>query len=150
MHVHQSLVYVHACIAFDTCMCVYANHQHNPYASIVTYVHVSICAFDPSTNTSMHDNRQHNALSTITSVSTCHHRLQLKSSSCVYIYNNLYVYTHLQLKSVLCVHVHLSLVYVHACIAFDPCMCVCQSSTQALCIYGHVRTCQHLCLRPFN
>ena len=29
-------------------------------------------------------------------------------------------------------------------------VCICQLSTQALCIYGHVRTCQHLCLRPSN
>ena len=41
-----------------------------------------ICAFNPSTNASIHVNRQHNALSTITCVHTCQHRLQPKSSSC--------------------------------------------------------------------
>ena len=51
-------------------------------ASMVTYVHVRICAFDPSTNASIHVNRQHNALSTITCVHTCQHRLQPKSSPC--------------------------------------------------------------------
>ena len=90
--------YVHACIALDPCMRVYVNRQHKTYASMVAYVHVRICAFDPSTNACIHVNR-HNPLSTITRVSTCHHRLQSKSS-CVYI-NNLYVYAHLQLKSAL-------------------------------------------------
>ena len=124
VHVHQSLMYVHACIDFDPCMCIYVNCQHKPYASMVTCLHVSICAFDSTTNASIHVNRQHNALSTITSVHKCQHRIQPKSSSCVYIDNNLYVYAHLQQKSVSCVHVHQSLLYVHACIAFDPCMCV--------------------------
>ena len=99
-HVHQSLMYVHACIAFDPCMCVYVNRQHKPYASMVTYVHVNICAFDPSTNACIHVNRHNNALSTITH--KCQHRLQPKSSSCVYIDNNLYVYAHLQQNSVCC------------------------------------------------
>ena len=85
VHVHQSLMYVHACIDFDPCMCIYVNCQHKPYASMVTCLHVSICAFDSTTNASIHVNRQHNALSTITSVHKCQHRIQPKSSSCVYI-----------------------------------------------------------------
>ena len=96
VHVHQSLMYVHACIAFDPCMCVYVNRQHKPYASMVTYVHVSICAFDPSTNACIHVKQQQNALSTITCVHKCQHRLKPKSSSCVHIDNNLYVCAHLQ------------------------------------------------------
>ena len=114
-------------------MCVYVNRQHKPYASMVTYVHVSICAFDPSTNASIHVNRQHNALSTITCVPTCQHLIQPKSSSCVYIDNNLYVYAHLQQNCVLracppkpnvrtCLHC-LRPLHVYTC----------QSSTQALC-----------------
>ena len=66
---------LHACIAFDPCMCVYVNRQHNPCASMVTYIHVSICAFDPSTNASIYVNRHHNALSTTTCVHKCQHRL---------------------------------------------------------------------------
>ena len=92
VHVHQSLVYVHVCIAFNPCMCVYVNRRHKPYASMVTCVHVTfttqVCACPPKPN-----------------IRTCLRPL------------------------------HVSL---------------CQSSTQALCIYGHVHTCQRLCLRSFN
>ena len=127
-HVHQSLMYVHASIAFNPCMCVYVNRQHKPHASMVTHVHVSICAFDPSTNACIHVNRQHNALSTRTCVHKCQHRIQLKSSSCVYI-DNLYVYAHLQQKSVSCVPKP----NVSTCLyCLRPLhVCICQS-TQAL------------------
>ena len=134
----------------STLACVYMSITHAAYASMVTYVHVSICALNPCTNACIHVNRPHNALSTITCVSTCHHRLEPKSSSCVYIDNNLYVYAHLQQKSVSCVHVHQSLMYVHACISFVPCMCVYVNRQRSLCIYGNIRICQYLCLRPFN
>ena len=128
--IHHLYWHLHTCqhhLPSKWTSCVYKSmHIHTTKslsnkASMVKYVHVSICAFDPSTNASMHVNRQHNALSTITCVHKCQHRLQ---SKCVYIDNNLYVYVHLQQKSVSCVHVHQSLMYVHACIVFNPCMCV--------------------------
>ena len=100
--------------------CVYVNCKHKHYASMVTYLHVSICAFDPSTNASIHVNRHHNAWSTITCVHKCPHRLHhhvcTSTTTCMSM--------HIYVKSLSCVHVHQRLMYVHACIAFDPCMCV--------------------------
>ena len=86
VHIHQSLMYLHACIAFDRCMCVFVNRQHKPYASMVT---TYMSAFVPSNLQLMH---------VYTSIVN---RLQPKSLSCVYIDNNLYVYAHLKQKSVL-------------------------------------------------
>ena len=60
-------------------MHIYTTKSQSTKASMVKYVHVSICAFDPSTNASIQVNRQHNALSTIISVHKCQHRLQSKS-----------------------------------------------------------------------
>ena len=104
---------------------------------MVTYVHVSICAVDPSTIACIHVNRQHNALSATTCVHKCQHRLQPKSSSCVYIDNNMYVHAHLQQKSVL--RAYPPKPNVPTCLhCLRPLhVCICKSTTQTLCIYGH-------------
>ena len=44
-------------------------------------------------------------------------------------------------KSLYCVHVYM---YVHSFIAFDPCMCTCQSSTKALCGVGILAATIHI------
>ena len=69
----------------------------------------------------------------------------------MYIDKNLYVCAHLQQVCVLRAcppkpNVH------NACIAFDPCMCVCQSSTQALCGVDNNPNMCHLriCLNRFQ
>ena len=84
------------------------------------YVHVRICAFDPSTNARVHVNRQHNALSTITWIT------QVNILCVLWL-----VYTHLQ-QSDLCAcppkpHVRTCL----HCLRLLH-VCTCQSPTQAL------------------
>ena len=112
----HSLPPLHVCICQSStqALCIYSH---------VTYVHVSICALDPSTNACIHVNRQHNDLSTITCVHKCQHRLQPKSSSCVHIDNNLYVYAHLQQSLMSCPPKP----NVHTCLHCLPPMHVCMS-----------------------
>ena len=96
-------------------------------ASMDMYIHVSICAFDPSNNAWVHVNRQHYASSTTTSM--CAYMSALDSSSCVHRQQPVRLST-FTTKSVLraCLHVR---TFLHCLRSLH--VRTCQSSTQSLC-----------------
>ena len=89
-------MYVHVSISFNpsqhlSCTSFMSMHIYiKVKSSMVTYVHVSICAFLHSTNAWVHVNRQHYAWSKITWM--CVHMSALASTPimCVHVKNNLY------------------------------------------------------------
>ena len=116
--------YIHVIISYNptqhiSCTSFMSMHIYTKVkSSMDIYVHVSICAFDLSTNAWVHVNRQlvKNNLNMCTQVNigfnASHHHVWTSTTACMS--------KHIYYK-VSCVHVYM---YVHSFIPFDPCMCV--------------------------